>query len=154
MTGNNFALELTVGIDDLFTKEQQRIERGAKSLEKQFERLQKTSGDVTEYRRMKEGLEQIGKEAGTTSREFQEQERQLQKYADSLRRAEVNVSKLTQEQRRLNEQLREAKQAAEGVRSVSSDMANLVGTIAGVAVVSGTVMRGVNGMVAPPQNGI
>lgn len=144
MTGNNFALELTVGIEDLFTKEQQRIEKGAKTLEKQFKTLQKTSGDVTEYRRMKTGLEQIGKASGTTSREFQEQERQLQKYAESLRRAEVNVSRLTQEQRRLNEQLREAKQAAEGVRSLSADMAALAGTVAGVAVVSGTVVRGTN----------
>lgn len=144
MTGNNFALELTVGIEDLFTKEQQRIERSAKSLETQFEHLQKTAGDVTEYRRMKEGLEQIGKEAGTTSREFQEQERQLQKYAESLRRAEVNVSKLTQEQRRLNEQLHEMKQASQGVQSLSADLADMAGSLAGIAVASSSIAGGAN----------
>lgn len=134
MNGNNFALELTVGIEDLFTQHKKRIEKEAKKLEQDFKGLQKTAGDVTEFRRMQEGLEQLGRESGTTSREFQQQEQQLQQYASALRRAEVNISNLTQEQRRLNTQLKETEQAAKSVKALSDGMGGLIGgAVAGVA---------------------
>lgn len=134
MNGNNFALELTVGIEDLFTQHKKRIEKEAKKLEQDFKGLQKTAGDVTEFRRMQEGLEQLGRESGTTSREFQQQEQQLQQYASALRRAEVNISNLTQEQRRLNTQLKETEQSAKSVRALSDGMGGIIGgAVAGVA---------------------
>lgn len=144
MNGNNFALELTVGIEDLFTQHKKRIEKEAKKLEQDFKGLQKTAGDVTEFRRMQEGLEQLGRESGTTSREFQQQEQQLQQYASALRRAEVNISNLTQEQRRLNAQLKETEASAKSVRALSDGMGNLIGgAVAGVAV-GGMFVRGMN----------
>lgn len=134
MNGNNFALELTVGIEDLFTQHKKRIEKEAKKLEQDFKGLQKTAGDVTEFRRMQEGLEQLGRESGTTSREFQQQEQQLQQYASALRRAEVNINNLTQEQRRLNTQLKETEQSAKSVRALSDGMGGIIGgAVAGVA---------------------
>ncbi|OZG41549.1 hypothetical protein CAK78_12865 [Aeromonas sp. A35_P] len=134
MNGNNFALELTVGIEDLFTQHKKRIEKEAKKLEQDFKGLQKTAGDVTEFRRMQEGLEQLGRESGTTSREFQQQEQQLQQYASALRRAEVNINNLTQEQRRLNTQLKETEEAAKSVRALSDGMGGIIGgAVAGVA---------------------
>lgn len=144
MNGNNFALELTVGIEDLFTQHKKRIENEAKKLEQDFKELQKTAGDVTEFRRLQEGLEQLGRESGSTSREFQKQESQLQQYAAALRRAEVNINNLTQEQRRLNTQLKETEEAAKSIRALSDGMGNVIGgAVAGVAAGS-MFMRGMS----------
>ncbi|AUZ76223.1 MULTISPECIES: phage tail tape measure protein [Aeromonas] len=144
MNGNNFALALTVGIEDLFTQHKKRIEKEAKKLEQDFKGLQKTAGDVTEFRRMQEGLEQLGRESGTTSREFQQQEQQLQQYASALRRAEVNISNLTQEQRRLNTQLKETEEAAKSIKSLGEGMDQLVGNVVAGGVAYAAAQRGLS----------
>lgn len=144
MNGNNFALALTVGIEDLFTQHKKRIEKEAKKLEQDFKGLQKTAGDVTEFRRMQEGLEQLGRESGTTSREFQQQEQQLQQYASALRRAEVNISNLTQEQRRLNTQLKETEEAAKSIKSLGEGMDQLVGNVVAGGVAYAATQRGLS----------
>ncbi len=144
MNGNNFALALTVGIEDLFTQHKKRIEKEAKKLEQDFKGLQKTAGDVTEFRRMQEGLEQLGRESGTTSREFQQQEQQLQQYASALRRAEVNINNLTQEQRRLNAQLKETEEAAKSIKSLGEGMDQLVGNVLAGGVAYAATQRGLS----------
>ncbi|MGY4028143.1 phage tail tape measure protein [Aeromonas rivuli] len=130
-SSNNFALELTVGINDLFTQQYKRIEKETENLERDFKDLQKTAGDVTQFKRLKEGLEDLGRESGSTSQEFLRQEQELQRYSRALRSAEVNIDKLTQEQKRLNDELRQTEKSAKSIGQLGEYMKNAVGMAAG-----------------------
>lgn len=130
-SGNNFALELTVGIQDLFTQQYKRIEKETNDLEQDFKTLQKTAGDVTQFKRLKEGLEDVGRESGSTSQEFLRQERELQRYSQALRKAEVNIDRLTQEQKRLNTELRQTEKSAKSIGQLGEYMKSAVGMAAG-----------------------
>lgn len=130
-SSNNFALELTVGINDLFTQQYKRIEKETENLERDFKDLQKTAGDVTQFKRLKEGLEDLGRESGSTSQAFLRQEQELQRYSRALRSAEVNIDKLTQEQKRLNDELRQTEKSAKSIGQLGEYMKNAVGMAAG-----------------------
>lgn len=105
--GSDFALELVVGIKDMFTQQAKKIDAEVNKLEKDTTALQKTFDDTTAYKKAAAALEEMGRAGDTTAEQLQQQEKLVDDLAKSLKRAGVDINNITREEERLNRQMQE-----------------------------------------------
>lgn len=134
MTGNDYALQLIVGVQDLFTQKAKKIEAQTNELDKEFKSLQKSAADVTAYKKMNRELESLENATDTTTKQIKAQEREIDKLANNLRAAGVDVKKLADEEARLEKQIRATDAAARKSQGLKDLVAGGVGAVAGVAM--------------------
>ncbi|EHJ9983628.1 phage tail tape measure protein [Vibrio parahaemolyticus] len=96
---NGYALELLVGIQDEFSGKSKAIEQETKRLGKEVEELQKTTGDVTKFKKAQKALE-----------ELQDQQKQntsaVEKHKAALGQLDKQSKESAQESKRLGTELK------------------------------------------------
>lgn len=96
---NGYALELLVGIQDEFSGKSKAIEQETKRLGKEVEELQKTTGDITKFKKAQKALE-----------ELQEQQKQntsaVEKHKAALGQLDKQSKESSQESKRLGTELK------------------------------------------------
>ena len=141
-SSNGYALSLLVGINDEFTKQSSSIKQEANRLEKEIKDLQKTTGDVTKFKKAQESLEdlekqqldnksaiekqkdalkKLKKESGDTS-EYKRQQKALQQLEKENRDITASTREYERQLRRLRTTLGEA---GVDVKNLASDEAKL-----------------------------
>lgn len=111
--GDDFSLELVVGLKDMFTQSARKIEKEIDNLDKQTKKTQATFSDVSAYNKSAQALEKMTRSGDSSAREMKEQERVVDNLSQKLRRVGVNAGNAAKEQERLrlevkrtNEQLK------------------------------------------------
>ncbi|EHC7287998.1 hypothetical protein JS475_001450 [Vibrio parahaemolyticus] len=96
---NGYALELLVGIQDEFSGKSKAIEQETKRLSKEVDSLQKTTGDITKFKKAQKALE-----------ELQEQQKQntsaVEKHKAALGQLDKQSKESAQESKRLGTELK------------------------------------------------
>jgi gas vesicle protein len=105
--GNDFALELVVGIKDMFTQKAKQIDAEVNKLDKDTTALQKTCDDVAAYNKATEAMKKMGEASDTSAADMKQQEKVVDDLAKSLKKAGVDVSNITREEQRLTRQMKE-----------------------------------------------
>lgn len=139
---NGYALELLVGVQDEFSGQSKAITEETKRLDKEVKELQKTTGDITKFKKSEEALEdlekqqlknkkaiteqreslkKLKKESGDT-KEIERQERALQKLEKQDRETTASSREHERQLRRLRKSLTDA---GMDVKDLSSDEAKL-----------------------------
>lgn len=106
-SGNDFALELMVGIKDMFTQKAKQIDAEVNKLDKDAKDLQKTFDDVSAYQKATQALEDLMKQGGASAEQLQAQERIIDNLAKNLKKAGVDINNVTREEQRLSRQVQE-----------------------------------------------
>ncbi|WP_108945641.1 phage tail tape measure protein [Shewanella halifaxensis] len=131
---NNFALGLTVGIKNLFSRNAQEIRRDYKRLGRENRNLQGSLSDVTAYRDAQTELDRLATSTSATTQEIRNQERAVRRLQRRLTEAGVDTRELTTEQQRLENQLRETQRAADSLDVSGSGMETLASFAGGAGV--------------------
>lgn len=105
--GNDFALELVVGIKDLFTQKAKQIDAEVNKLEKDTTTLQKTCDDTSAYKKATQALEEMGKAGSASAEEIEAQEKVVDNLAKTLKKAGVDITNITREEQRFTRQMKE-----------------------------------------------
>lgn len=105
--GNDFALELVVGIKDMFTQKAKQIDAEVNKLDKDTKSLQKTCDDVTAYNKATAALKKMGETSDANAEDMKQQERAVDDLAKSLKKAGVDINNITREEQRLTRQMKE-----------------------------------------------
>lgn len=105
--GSDFALELVVGIKDMFTKEAKKIDAEVNKLEKDTTELQKTFDDTSAYVKATRALEDMARAGDTTAEQIRQQEKVVDDLARNLKKAGVDINNITREEKRLAQQMKE-----------------------------------------------
>lgn len=108
--GNDFALELMVGIQDMFTQQAKKIDAEVNKLEKDTTALQKTFDDTTAYKKAAAALEDMARAGDATAEQLQQQERVVDELAGSLKKAGVDINNITRDEAKLAQQLKQTNQ--------------------------------------------
>lgn len=106
-SGNDFALELMVGIKDMFTQKAKQIDAEVNKLDKDAKDLQKTFDDVSAYQKATQALEDLMKQGDASAEQLQAQERIIDNLAKNLKKAGVDINNVTREEQRLSRQVQE-----------------------------------------------
>lgn len=128
--GSDFALELMVGIQDMFTQKAKQIDAEVNKLEKDTTQLQKTFDDVSSYQKATKALEDLMRAGDASAEDIKNQEKTITDLAKSLKKAGVDINNVTQEEARLSRQMKETNSELQK-RSGMKDM--IVGGVTAVA---------------------
>lgn len=106
MSGDDFSLELVVGLKDMFTQSARKVEKEIDKLDKQATKTQTTFSDVSAYNKSSQALDRMVQSSNSTTREIKEQERVVDGLSGKLKRAGVNAGNAAKEQERLGQEVK------------------------------------------------
>ncbi|MDG2996202.1 phage tail tape measure protein [Vibrio parahaemolyticus] len=124
---NGYALELLVGIQDEFSGKSKAIEQETKRLGKEVEELQKTTGDITKFKKAEKALDDLQKQQIKNKDEITKQKDALKKLkkevgdTKEIERQEHALKKLERQDRDTTASLREHERETRRLRRTLSD---------------------------------
>ncbi|MBD6947964.1 phage tail tape measure protein [Vibrio parahaemolyticus] len=124
---NGYALELLVGIQDEFSGKSKAIEQETKRLSKEVEVLQKTTGDVTKFKKAEKALDDLqkqqikSKDAITKQRDVLKKLKKEAGDTKEIERQEHALKKLERQDRDTTASLREHERETRRLRRALSD---------------------------------
>ncbi|EHK2923384.1 phage tail tape measure protein [Vibrio parahaemolyticus] len=124
---NGYALELLVGIQDEFSGKSKAIEQETKRLSKEVEELQKTTGDVTKFKKAEKALDDLqkqqikSKDAITKQRDVLKKLKKEAGDTKEIERQEHALKKLERQDRDTTASLREHERETRRLRRALSD---------------------------------
>ncbi|MCR9868126.1 phage tail tape measure protein [Vibrio parahaemolyticus] len=124
---NGYALELLVGIQDEFSGKSKAIEQETKRLSKEVEELQKTTGDITKFKKAEKALDDLqkqqikSKDAITKQRDVLKKLKKEAGDTKEIERQEHALKKLERQDRDTTASLREHERETRRLRRTLSD---------------------------------
>ncbi|WP_431786130.1 hypothetical protein [Vibrio harveyi] len=124
---NGYALELLVGIQDELSGKSKAIEQETKRLGKEVEELQKTTGDITKFKKAEKALDDLQKQQIKNKDEITKQKDALKKLkkevgdTKEIERQEHALKKLERQDRDTTASLREHERETRRLRRTLSD---------------------------------
>lgn len=107
MESNGFALELAVGIKDLFTQTAKKVDAEVNKLDKDAKAMQKTFDDISAYKKTTKALEDLLQSGNATKDEIKQQEKALDELSKTLKKTGVDINNITKEEERLTRQVKD-----------------------------------------------
>lgn len=96
---NGYALELLVGIQDEFSGKSKAIEAETKRLDKEVKQLQKTTGDITKFKKSEEALQDLESQQLKNKKAITEQRNELKR----LKKESGDTKEIERQERALQE---------------------------------------------------
>ena len=127
MNNSNFALELTVGINDQFTNPSKNIEREIERLERSLKHLQRTAGDADGFAYLEREATQLESELRQGSHAANSYAREIGQTDETLRRMAHTTGTAAREQRELQGELKATMTLLERAKGLSANVAALYG---------------------------
>ncbi|TNI15483.1 hypothetical protein CF106_00265 [Aeromonas veronii] len=108
MNNGNFAIALTVGINDQLTNPARKLELVIERLERELEQLQRTAGDTQGLARLERETNQLENEMRHTSRATSRYAQEIGQADDELKRMARSTDHAAKEQKGLQNELKES----------------------------------------------
>ena len=141
----NYALGLTVGVNNMFTKGSKTIQLEYKKLDTATKKLQATVKDIADFKAASKLLEKLGKSAEASSQDIRHQERVLSRLNRKLKESGINTTELAKEQLKLEQQLKRTSSTASRMQTIQQSMSGAVGaTIGGGGIATAIAAAGMN----------
>ncbi|UJZ95059.1 phage tail tape measure protein [Photobacterium damselae subsp. damselae] len=118
----NYALGLTVGVTNMFSRGSKAIQVEYKKLDSETKKMQRTMKDVADFKKASDSLERLGKSADATTEDIKRQERALNRLSRKLKDSGVNTQDLVNEQRKLEQQLKRTESTAKRMNKLELSM--------------------------------
>ncbi|HIF9333087.1 TPA: hypothetical protein ACX6RM_001334 [Photobacterium damselae] len=141
----NYALGLTVGVTNMFSKGSKAIQVEYKKLDSETKKLQRTMKDIADFKEASDSLERLGKSADATTEDIRRQERALNRLSRKLKDSGVNTQDLVSEQRKLEQQLKRTESTAKRINKLELSMEAVTGAgVGGGAVATKLITAGMS----------
>lgn len=129
----------------MFSRGSRQIQLEYSRLSNETKKLQRTVGDVADFKAASDELERLSRSSGASTQEIRAQERALNRLSRRLNSAGVDTADLINEQARLERQLNDTSRSAARANTISSSMTGAAGAaIGGGGIATAIAAAGMN----------
>lgn len=129
----------------MFSRGSRQIQLEYSRLSNETKKLQRTVGDVADFKAASDELERLSRTSGASTQEIRAQERALNRLSRRLNSAGVDTADLINEQARLERQLNDTSRSAARANTISASMTGAAGAaIGGGGIATAIAAAGMN----------